>query len=125
MKKRLALLAILLFAFVILPGIPPRAAGTEKECSWGAVTSYTDGLPIEATKVVYYNAFMDNAAMAVKTLNTWFKFPVTETGVVHYFTAPAELSTGEKSALSPPFAWTSPPGTVSTPLGCSVGDPVH
>lgn len=124
MKKRLALLIVLLSVFVILPGIP-RAAGTEKECSWGIVNSYTDGLPIEATKTVYYNAFMDNVANAVKTTNTWFKFPVTDHGVVHYFTAQAELSTGEKSALSPAFAWTSPPGTVSTPLGCSVGDPTH
>ena len=124
MRKRMVFLTALLLAFVILPGIP-QAAGTEKECSWGAVTTYTDGLPIEPSKTVYYNAWMDNVPKAVKTLNTWFKFPVTDHGVAHTFTAQAELSTGEKSAISPPFTWTSPQGTPTTPLGCSVGDPVH
>jgi hypothetical protein len=124
MNKRWTFLVILLTAFVILPGIP-RAAGPEKECSWGAVNSYTDGTPIEATKTVYYNAMMDNVLKATRTLNTWFKFTPTDHGVTHYFTAQAELSTGEKSAWSPAFAWISPAGTPTTPLGCSVGDPIH
>lgn len=125
MKKRWVLLSVLFMAIVILPGIP-RAAGVEKECSWSPSTTYTDGTPYESSKAVLYNAWMDNQAMAVKTASTWFKFTVTDHNVQHLFTVQTELSTGEKSAVSPPYSWTSPAGTPTPPAGgCSVGDPTH
>jgi len=123
-KVSLLLLAVVLVLSVI-PGMV-TAAGEVKECSWSPSTTYTDGTPYEASKTVFYNAWMDNQAKAVKTTNTWFQFVVPDHNVAHQFTVQTELSTGEKSAISPPYTWVSPAGTPTPPAGgCTVGNPIH
>ena len=123
--KRFLLFVALLTLVVIVPGIT-QSAGIQKQLNWGAVTTYTDNTPIGASKTVLYNAWADGVPLVVRTPNTWVLFNVSDHDIAHQFTAQAELSTGEKSAISPPFAWTSPSAPPpSTPGACSISDPTH
>ena len=85
--------------------------------SWGAVTTYTDGTPIEAGKTVTYTAYWttDPGLGSLRTIGTSLATTsttfdpdaqgMTRGGTV-YFTVKALLSTGgEASALSPPYPW--------------------
>lgn len=123
MKKTVLLCVALALVFSVVSG---QTAGVEKELSWYPVGTYTDNTPIEATKQVLYNATMDNVPIAARTTNTWQKFTVLDHNTPHLFTVQTELSTGEKSAVSPPYPWTSPAGVPNLPSGgCTVGDPRH
>ncbi len=125
MKRVLMSLAVMVLVLSFVPGLVP-AAGVQKQLNWGAVTTYTNGAPIEASKAVTYNAWMDNVPLAVKTPNNWVLFTVPDYNVTHQFTAQTELSTGEKSVVTTPFSWTSPAAVPSTPSpGCSITDPTH
>ena len=100
-------------------GIGVSMAAT-KTVSWNAVTTYTDGTSIEGTKTVYYNIWMDSTLIGNKVTGTSLIFTVSDYGVTHQFTAQAELSTGEKSAVSPAYSWTSPLRVPATPAGLVV-----
>ena len=99
--------------------------------SWDPVTTYTDGTPIEAGNTIAYSVYwttdpglgsLTAIATAITATSTTFDPGVqgmTRGGTV-YFTAKADLNTGEESALSPAYAWvvpvvTPPPGPPPPP----------
>lgn len=101
----------------ILAALAIPAFAETRTISWGPVTTYTDGTPIEAGKTVTYTAYwttdpglgsLRTIGTSLATTSTTFDPDVlgmTRGGTV-YFTAKAVLSTGgEASALSPAYAW--------------------
>jgi hypothetical protein len=121
-SKSIAVLGILLFL-----SVSARAGGAEtRQLSWSAVTTYTDGTPIEAGNTVQYTVFWSNdpwlAADTLRTLNssttaTSVAFDPAAEGMSDYqtvyFTVKSVLSTGEESTLSDAMPWSPPPATVS------------
>jgi hypothetical protein len=112
-------LSLLLTAVLSAPGYGRAETRT---VSWDAVTTYTDGTPIEPSKTVRYDIFWSSdAGLSPASLRT-VASSVSQTsatfdpdaiglprGQTVYFTGDSVLSTGEKSALASPLAWTVPP----------------
>ncbi len=113
MKK----LTMLLFLLLIAAPIVVNAA----TLSWSPVTTYTDGTAIEGTKAVSYEVSVDNVAQGTVTGTSW---PIPPSLAAHdktlSFTVRTVLSTGEVSAWTPPFTWTSPTGVPNAPGGLTV-----
>jgi len=120
----------------ILAALVIPASAETRTISWAAVTTYTDGTPIEAGKTVSYTAYwtadpglgsLHTIGTSLVTTSTTFDPDVqrmTRGGTV-YFTTKAVLSTGETSALSPAFTWVVPLATPaktvpSAPTGGSI-----
>ncbi len=138
-SKSIAFLGILLFASVLA-----RAALAEtRQLSWNAVTTYTDGTPIEAENTVSYTACWSNDPwLAADTLRplvssttaTSATFDPTAGEMVNfetiYFTVKTILSTGEESIYSaalpydPPSAPTDPPPAPADPPTDPSGGPI-
>ena len=108
------------------------AYGETRTISWGAVTTYSDGTPIEAGKTVTYTAYwttdpglgsLRTIGTSLATTSTTFDPDVqgmTRGGTV-YFTAKAVLSTGEASALSPAYAWVVASATPAPAVPKNIG----
>ena len=110
MKKLLVLLAL----FVAVPAYPWTI-------SWGPVTQYDDGSPVEPSKLpVKYDVRKDNVALVTGTTATSFTFADTGHGLTRSFTAKAILQTGEESAWAPPYSWTVPLGVPKIPGGFTI-----
>ena len=123
-SKSIAFFGILLFA----SALTSAALAETRQLSWGAVTTYTDGTPIEAENTASYTVCWSNdpwlAADTLRTLvssttatSTTFD-PAAEEMVNYqtiYLTVKTMLNTGEESAFSaalpydPPTAPTAPP----------------
>ncbi len=113
-SKIIAFFGILLFASALTR---PALAET-RQLSWGPVTTYTDGTPIEAENTVSYRVCWANdpgfAAGTVHTLvssttATSATFDPAAVGMTKnqrvFFTAKTVLGTGEESALSAALSW--------------------
>jgi hypothetical protein len=83
--------------------------------SWDPVTTYNDNAAIEAGKTVLYNVERGGMVVSAQQAGTSFAF-TTGKGVPESFRLQTELSTGEKSAMTPVYGWTSPLGVPSSPL---------
>lgn len=121
-SKSIAVLGILLF----LSASAHVAPAETRQLSWSAVTTYTDGTPIEAGNTVHYTVCWSNdpwlAAETLRTLDssttaTSAAFDPAVQGMTDYqtvyFTVKSVLSTGEESTLSDALPWNPPPATVS------------
>ena len=120
----------------ILAALAIPAFAETRTISWNAVTTYTDGTPIEAGKTVSYSVYwttdpglgsLHTISTGIATTTTTFD-PGTQgmtRGGTVYFTVKTVLSTSEISALSPGYAWVVPPATPSQPTlsGISVSGP--
>jgi hypothetical protein len=113
---------ILLFLLGMIAFLPARGDAETRTVSWTAVTTYTDGTPIEPAKTVTYDIFWtQDAGLSSASLRT-IASSIAQTsatfdpgvlgmprGQTIYFTGDAVLNTGEKSALASPYSWTVPP----------------
>jgi hypothetical protein len=111
-----------LLSIGILAALTLPAFAEPRTISWGPVTTYTDGTPIEAGKTVTYSSYwttdpglgsLRTIATSLATTSATFDPGVqgmTRGGTV-YFTMKTRLNTGEESALSPAYAWVVPAGT--------------
>jgi hypothetical protein len=121
----------------ILAALAIPAFAETRTISWGPVTAYTDGTPIEAGKTVTYSAYwttdpglasLHSIGTSLTTTSATFDPGVqgmTRGGTV-YFTAKAVLNTGEESVLSPAYAWavptsTAPPASKAPPAAPTGG----
>jgi len=88
---------------------------------WGPVTTYEDNTAIgpEASGV-FYNVEMDGTTRASKISATSWVLPPVAKKSSHTFRVQTQLGTGEVSVWTPPFAWTSPPGSPAAPSGINV-----
>jgi len=90
--------------------------------NWVAPTQYTDGTPIESSKTITYDVAVDGSPQAANISGT--SWPIPQSLIGHgktlAFTLKSKLNTGEESAWSPPFPWTSPLGNPNPPSGISV-----
>ncbi len=126
-SKIIAFFGILLFASALTR---PALAET-RQLSWGPVTTYTDGTPIEAENTVSYRVCWANdpgfAAGTVHTLvssttATSATFDPAAEGMSDYqtiyFAVNSVLATGEESALSDVLPWTplSAPVSAGVPI---------
>ncbi|HEX9204517.1 MAG TPA: hypothetical protein VF853_01190 [Candidatus Deferrimicrobiaceae bacterium] len=123
MKRCLAVLGAFVFVFLIVPG---GCWAETRTISWTAVTTYTDGTPIEPTRTITYDIFWTtDAGLSPATLRA-IASSVSQTsatfdpdvqgmprGQTIYFTGDAVLDTGEKSAMASPYSWVVP--TVTPP----------
>ena len=101
----------------ILATLATSALAETRTISWGAVTTYTDGTPIEAGKTVNYLAYwaadpglgtLHPIGTSITTNSTTFDPDVQgmTRGATVYFTIKTVLGTsGEASALSPAYPW--------------------
>ena len=116
MRKSFPFLLFLLGWIALLPG-----RGDAETISWSAVTTYTDGTPIEPTRTVRYDIYWTaDAGLSAASLRTIASsVAVTSAtfdpdvqgmtrGQTVYFTGNAVLSTGERSALASAYRWTVP-----------------
>jgi hypothetical protein len=84
--------------------------------SWDPATTYTDNTVIGAeANGVFYNVEMDGTQTATRTPATSWVLPAVAKKSAHTFRAQTVLGTGEVSAWSPPFPWTSPAGNPNAP----------
>ena len=104
--KRLFILA---GAFILFSGFT---------LSWDPVATYTDGNPLTG-KTVLYNVDWGGTVVSGKQAGTSFVF-TTGFGTAESFKLQTELASGEKSAWSPTYSWTSPLGVPSSPLNLRV-----
>lgn len=117
-KSHLVLLACLASALA-LPGLSKAETRT---VTWNAVTTYTDGTPIESNKEIKYDIYWTSDAglsagslhpVVSSTLQTSGTFDPDLVGMPRgttvYFTGDAVLDTGEKSSLTPAYPWAVPP----------------
>jgi hypothetical protein len=89
--------------------------------SWDPVTQYADNTAIGSEAGgVFYNVEMDGTVRASKISATSWVLPAVPKKSSHTFRAQSVLGTGEVSAWTPPFAWTSPPGVPVVPSGLTV-----
>lgn len=101
------------------------ARAETRQLSWDAVTTYTDGTPIEASRAIGYRVYWSTDPwVAEDTLNTLASstpatsvtFDPDAQGMAGYrtvyFTVRTVLSTGEESVLSAALPW-SPPVALS------------
>jgi hypothetical protein len=121
-SKSVAVIGILLFA----SALTRDARAETRQLSWSAVTTYTDGIPIDANKTVTYTVCWSNDPwLAADTLHTLVS-SITATSVTFdpavegmsdyqtiYFSVKSVLSTGEESAFADALPWNSPPNTVA------------
>lgn len=130
--KSIAFLGILLLPFALAHTVLAET----RSLAWDAVTTYTDGSPIEAGKTVTYTACWSNdpwlAADTLRTLvssatATSVTFDPAVQGMVGYqtiyFTVKSALSTGEESSHSAALPWTPPAavaGAPSAPAGLGI-----
>lgn len=119
-----ALLALLALGAILLYATDARAWSLY----WNPVTTYTDNTAIEPTKTITYTVRVDGVVQGNVPCNpapdgkcTW---PIPSSLAGHNknlsFDLQTKLSTGEVSAWTPPFAWTSPPGTPAAAGGIGV-----
>jgi hypothetical protein len=120
MRKRqlflmVSLFVLLLGSFVV---IEARAA----TLSWSPVTTYTDNTAIESSKIITYEVQVDGVTQATNVSGISWPIPqgLIGHGKVLTFNVRTKLSTGEVSAWTAPFPWTSPPGVPNRPSGMSV-----
>lgn len=122
-RSRVVLLACLASALA-LPGVSKAETRT---ISWSAVTTYTDGTPIESNRYITYNIYWtSDAGLSADSLR-----PVVSTadqttgtfdpdlvgmlrGTTVYITGETVLSTGERSSLTPAYTWAVPPPVQSS-----------
>lgn len=84
--------------------------------SWNEVTTYTDNTTIgPEANGVFYNIEMDGSRVVTRTAATSWVIPAVPKRSAHTFRAQAELGTGEVSAWSSLFPWTSPAGNPGAP----------
>jgi len=89
--------------------------------NWDPVTQYTDNTTIgPEAGGGFYNVEMDGAAASGNFSGTSWVIPPVAKKSSHTFRARAVLGSGEVSAWTPPFAWTSPQGSPAVPSGMSV-----
>lgn len=123
MKKVIVLLAL----FVAVVSVVVALAQT-RTVSWGTVTTYTDGTPIEAGNTVFYSAWrQDNVtgtvvqlANRIPSTSATFDDAVLVKGRLYHFWAAAFLTTGASSDNSARYAWTLPLGQAAPPAGLAV-----
>lgn len=117
-KSRLVLLACLASALAL----PSLSKAETRTITWGAVTTYTDGTPIESTKEIKYDFYWtSDAGLSAGSLHTVVSSTSQTTctfdpdllgmarGTTVYFTGEVVLNTGEKSSLTPAYPWAVPP----------------
>jgi hypothetical protein len=133
---------VLLFFLAAAVSAPGSGRAEIRTVSWNAVTTYTDGTPIEPSRTVRYDIFWStDAGLSLASLRT-VASSVSQTtaafdpdalgmprGQTVYLTGDAVLDTGEKSALASPYSWTVPaaePGEAALPApgNVSVSGPV-
>lgn len=89
--------------------------------NWQAVTTYTDNTVIGSeANGVFYNVEMDGSQTATKIAATSWAIPAVAKKSSHTFRAQTVLGTGEVSAWTTPFVWSSPQGSPAAPSGMSV-----
>jgi len=109
----------------ILAALAIPAFAETRTISWSAVTTYTDGTPIEAGKTVSYSVYWttDPGLASLHSIGTSIAetstpFDPDVLGMIRggtvYFTVKTVLSANEISALSPGYAWVVPPAPPTT-----------
>jgi len=109
----------------ILAALATSAIAETRTISWAAVTTYTDGTPIEAGKTVSYSVYwtIDPGLGSLHPIGTSIAetstpFDPDVLGMIRggtvYFTVKTVLSANEISALSPGYAWVVPPAPPTT-----------
>ena len=135
MRKSVPIQLFLLGVIAFLPG---RGDAETRTVSWTAVTTYTDGTPIETARTVTYDIFWTTDAglssaslrtVASSTAQTTATFDPDVQGMPRgqtiYFTGDAVLNTGERSALASPYPWSVPlAGTLAPVRNVAVTGPV-
>jgi len=119
--KNFLFVGILLFAF----GPTRTALGGTNQLAWSAVTTYTDGSPIEAGQTVSYKAYWtQDPWLAAETLRplvssttaTSATFDPAADGMTGYqtvyFTVKTVVGTGTESTFSDALPW-NPPAAIS------------
>jgi hypothetical protein len=117
-KSRLVLIACFASALA-LPGLSKAETRT---ITWSAVSTYTDGTPIDPTKEIKYDFYWtSDAGLSAGSLHTVVSSTSQTTcafdpdllgmprGTTVYFTGEVVLNTGEKSSLTPAYPWAVPP----------------
>ena len=116
-KTTVGVLAALVIGVTMLFALPVHAF----TLSWNPVTLYTDNTVIGSeAQGVFYNVEMDGTVKASKISVVSWVLPAVAKKSSHTFRAQTVLGTGEVSAWTPPFAWTSPTGSPAVPSGISV-----
>jgi len=123
MKKPHVVLLACLASALALPGLSNAETRT---VTWSAVTTYSDGTPIESNRYITYNIYWtSDAALNAGSLRTLVSSAVTTgtfdpdlvgmpRGTTVYVTGETVLSTGEKSSLTPAYPWAVPPPVQSS-----------
>ncbi len=122
--KRVALAGILLLAASAARDVRAET----RQLSWDAVTTYSDGTPLEPGKTVSYTAYWSNdpwlstetlRTLASSSPSTSASFDPAVQGMTGYrtvyFTVKSVLSTGEVSILSAALPWSPPLPTAVAP----------
>lgn len=125
MRSHRVILLVILFVGVTLP---LSTSAEQRQASWTPVTTYTDGTPIGADKILTYSVYWtDDPGLSPGSLRnlvsslpeTSFSFDPTDAGMPRgqtiYFTAKSVLHTGEQSSLSAATAWNIPVLVPSSP----------
>jgi len=112
MKRFIVLLALI----VAVPAL--ALCPNDCELYWGAVTTWTDNTAIEPQHLpISYIAEWDNVALpATAQLTVPLPKPYGH-GTAHVARVKARTATGIESVYSPPFPWTSPQGSLTSPGG--------
>ena len=116
-KSRVVLLACLASALAL----PDLSKAETRTITWSAVTTYNDGTPIESNLGITYNIYWtSDAGLSAGSLHPVFSSVSQTTGTFDpdllgmtrgttvYVTGETDLSTGEKSSLTPAYPWTVP-----------------
>jgi hypothetical protein len=116
-RSRVVLLACLASA-LSLPGLSKAETRT---ITWSAVTTYTDGTPIESNRYITYNIYWtSDAGLSADSLRPVISSASQPTGTFDpdlvgmprgttvYLAGETVLSTGEKSSLTPTYSWAVP-----------------
>ena len=89
--------------------------------SWDPVTTYTDNTVIGPdAQGVFYNVEMDNVMASGDFLGSAWIIPAVSQRSSHTFRVRTVLGTGEVSAWTPPFPWTSPGAIPNQPQNLRV-----
>ena len=116
-KSRVVLLACLASALAL----PDLSKAETRTITWSAVTTYNDGTPIESNLGITYNIYWtSDAGLSAGSLHPVLSSVSQTTGTFDpdllgmtrgttvYVTGETDLSTGEKSSLTPAYPWTVP-----------------
>src|SRR5512135_2059257 len=125
-KSRVVLLACLASALA-LPGLSNAETRT---LTWNAVSTYSDGTPIESNVYITYNMYWtSDAGLSAGSLRPLVTSAVGTSatfdpdllgmprGTTFYLTGETVLSTGQKSSLTPAVP-SSLPGLIDLFVGC-------